>query len=112
MRHSTDHILTTHVGSLPRPHDLLDILKQRLDGKAVDDKAIADKLRQSVEEMVHKQVDAGIDIVADGEMSMSSPLVLQPGGSISADAGWALTKASPAIAAKLSPTKLLQKPVF
>ena len=69
MRHSTDHILTTHVGSLPRPHDLLDILKQRLDGKAVDDKAIADKLRQSVEEMVHKQVDAGIDIVADGEMS-------------------------------------------
>ena len=69
MRHSTKHILTTHVGSLPRPHDLLDILKQRLEGEAVDEKVFADKLRRSVEEMVHKQVDAGIDIVADGEMS-------------------------------------------
>ncbi len=69
MRYSTDRILTTHVGSLPRPHDLLDILKQRLDGEAVDEAAFNDKLRQSVEEMVGKQVEAGIDIVADGEMS-------------------------------------------
>ncbi|HEY5608990.1 MAG TPA: methionine synthase, partial [Alphaproteobacteria bacterium] len=69
MRHSTDRILATHVGSLPRPHDLLDLLKLRLDGKAVEEKAFADMLSQSVEEMVAKQVEAGIDIVADGEMS-------------------------------------------
>jgi len=69
MRHSTDRILTTHVGSLPRPHKLLDVLKQRLEGEEVDAKVFADLLRGSVEEMVHKQVEAGIDIVTDGEMS-------------------------------------------
>ena len=52
MKHSTDRILTTHVGSLPRPHDLLDMLKQRLDGAAVDQRAFANKLSQYVEEMV------------------------------------------------------------
>ncbi len=69
MRHSTDRILTTHVGSLPRPHDLLDVLKARLDGEAIDAAAFANRLQQSVADMVGKQVEAGIDIVADGEMS-------------------------------------------
>ena len=69
MKHSTDRILTTHVGSLPRPHDLLDMLKQRLDGAAVDESAFANKLSQYVEEMVAKQVEARIDVVTDGEMS-------------------------------------------
>lgn len=69
MRHSTDRILTTHVGSLPRPHDLLDIMKQRLDGEAVDEKVSSEQLSQTVEEMVKRQVEAGIDIVTDGEMS-------------------------------------------
>jgi len=69
MRHSIDRILTTHVGSLPRPHRLLDILKQRLEGSEVDETAFADLLCGSVEEMVGKQVEAGIDIVTDGEMS-------------------------------------------
>lgn len=69
MRHSTDRILTTHVGSLPRPHDLLDILKARLNGEPVDEMAFHDKLKQSVEDMVARQVEVSIDIVADGEMS-------------------------------------------
>jgi len=69
MKHSVDRILTTHVGSLPRPHRLLDILKQRLAGDQVDETAFADVLRSSVAEMVGKQVDAGIDVVTDGEMS-------------------------------------------
>ncbi|MDE2911400.1 MAG: epoxyalkane--coenzyme M transferase [Paracoccaceae bacterium] len=69
MRHSTDRILTTHVGSLPRPHDLLDLLKRRLEGGSVDETVFATRLSQAVDEMVGKQVDAGIDIVADGEMS-------------------------------------------
>ncbi|MEJ8570674.1 cobalamin-independent methionine synthase II family protein [Microbaculum marinum] len=69
MRHSTDRILTTHVGSLPRPHDLLDVLKARLDGKGVDEAAFQEKLKQSVDDMVGRQAEAGIDIVADGEMS-------------------------------------------
>lgn len=69
MRHSTERILTTHVGSLPRPHDLLDLLKKRLDGTGVDEDLYSNRLREAVAEMVGKQVEAGIDIVADGEMS-------------------------------------------
>ena len=69
MRYSTERILTTHVGSLPRPHPLLDVLKKQLDGEEVDEAGFTDLLRRSVDEMVQKQADAGIDIVTDGEMS-------------------------------------------
>lgn len=69
MKRSTDRILTTHVGSLPRPHNLLDLLKAGLDGEPVDQQAFASLLESSVADMVGKQVDAGIDIVTDGEMS-------------------------------------------
>ncbi|MEM6384495.1 MAG: cobalamin-independent methionine synthase II family protein [Pseudomonadota bacterium] len=69
MLRSTDHILTTHVGSLPRPHDLLDVLKARLDGEPVDQAAYDAKIADAVDRMVQQQVEAGIDIVADGEMS-------------------------------------------
>ncbi len=69
MKHSTDRILTTHVGSLPRPHDLLDIMKLRLDGEDIDEKLYEEKINSSVQDMVEKQVEAGIDIVTDGEMS-------------------------------------------
>ena len=69
MKHSSDRILTTHVGSLPRPHDLLDMLKARLGGEPVDAMSFSEKLSRSVAAMVGQQVDAGIDIVTDGEMS-------------------------------------------
>lgn len=69
MRNSADRILTTHVGSLPRPHDLLDMLKARLEGQQYDHDAFAERLRQSVDDMVRRQAEVGIDIVADGEMS-------------------------------------------
>ncbi len=69
MKHSTDRILTSHVGSLPRPHDLLDVLKARFDGEPVDEAAYDAKVADAVDRMVASQVAAGIDIVADGEMS-------------------------------------------
>ncbi len=69
MKTSTDRILTTHVGSLPRPHDLLDMLKEKLSGCGTDDAAFSARLSGAVEEMVGKQAEAGIDVVADGEMS-------------------------------------------
>src|SRR3954454_25162409 len=62
-------IRTTHVGSLPRPHDLLDLMKARLAGQAVDKAAYERRVRSAVEEAVRKQVECGIDIVADGEQS-------------------------------------------
>ncbi len=69
MTHSTDRILTTHVGSLPRPHDLLDMMKAKLSGQPYDEAAYDRRVRSAVAEIVKKQVETGIDVVADGEQS-------------------------------------------
>src|SRR5262245_13296675 len=66
---SKDRILVTHVGSLPRPSDLLDMMKARLSGGVYDEAAYEARLRSAVAEIVRRQIDCGIDIVADGEMS-------------------------------------------
>ena len=70
MKTSTDRILTTHVGSLPRSQAVTDVLFGREKGepKAQGDKVIAD----AVKEVVQKQVEAGVDLVSDGEMSKIS----------------------------------------
>src|SRR5215813_8988058 len=61
MRTSSDHILTSHAGSLPRPDDLIEAW-------GVNDEAgLAAKLRTSVSEVVRRQKDAGIDVPGDGE---------------------------------------------
>jgi len=62
-------IRTTHVGSLPRPHDLLDQMKARLAGQPYDRERYDSRVRRAVAECVRRQVDCGIDIVADGEQS-------------------------------------------
>jgi len=64
-----DRVQTTHVGSLPRPHALLDIMKRKYAGEAYDLGAFKRQLRSSVIEVVAKQVATGIDIVTDGEFS-------------------------------------------
>ena len=69
LQQNTDRIQTTHIGSLPRPHHLLDRLKAKLSGQAFDQKAFDAALRQAVADVVRKQVDCGIDIVTDGEFS-------------------------------------------
>src|SRR5262247_3896451 len=66
---SPDRILTTHVGSLPRPHDLLDLMKAKLAGASYDRAAYDDLVRRAVADVVRKQVECGIDIVCDGEQS-------------------------------------------
>ena len=70
MKTSTDRILTTHVGSLPRSQEVTDVLFGRETGqpKAQGDRVIAD----AVKEVVRKQVEAGVDVVSDGEMSKIS----------------------------------------
>jgi 5-methyltetrahydropteroyltriglutamate--homocysteine methyltransferase len=72
MKLSTDRILTTHVGSLPRPEDLFELMLARMDGKPVDEEAYAERVRQAVRDAVREQVAAGIDIVNDGEMGKPS----------------------------------------
>ena len=60
-------ILTTHVGSLPRPANLLDLMKASLAGKASP--GYEESVRQAVQDCVRMQAQSGIDIVADGEQS-------------------------------------------
>ncbi len=60
-------ILTTHVGSLPRPHALLDAMKAGLEGRPPS--GYERRVREAVAECVRKQVGLGIDIVSDGEQS-------------------------------------------
>jgi len=72
MKTSRDRILTTHVGSLPRPAAVVDLLEAR-DSRAGRAPADFDReIRSAVMEAVHRQVDIGIDIVSDGEMSKIS----------------------------------------
>ena len=93
MKRSTDRILTTHVGSLPRPADLLDAVEAREQGKPVDDKAHAARLRGAVGEIVRKQIELGIDIIDDGEFGKPSfvSYVNERLGGFSADTGPAPT---------------------
>jgi 5-methyltetrahydropteroyltriglutamate--homocysteine methyltransferase len=63
MRRSVDRILTTHVGSLPRPENLVAAYRS----EAPDSPALASVLRQSVNDIVRRQQEIGIDIVDDGE---------------------------------------------
>ena len=67
MRTSTDRILTTHVGSLPRSEELTDVLLRKDRGEADESGEFAKIIRDSVSEVVQSQVDAGIDIPSDGE---------------------------------------------
>jgi 5-methyltetrahydropteroyltriglutamate--homocysteine methyltransferase len=67
MKRSTERILTTHTGSLPRPRDLAALLEKLDAGTAPDPRAFEARVRQAVAEIVRMQVEAGVDIVNDGE---------------------------------------------
>jgi len=69
LQQNTDHIQTTHIGSLPRPHALLDLLKAKYAGQAYDETRLNSVLTQAVADCVRRQVDCGIEIVTDGEYS-------------------------------------------
>ena len=71
MKHSTDRILTTHVGSLIRPDALQDFLRAKQAGKPYDVAAYSKCLTGSVAEVVHKQAEVGIDVISDGEFGKS-----------------------------------------
>jgi 5-methyltetrahydropteroyltriglutamate--homocysteine methyltransferase len=64
-------ILTSHVGSLVRPDDLLAFVAKQQEGQPYDAKAYEECLRRSVADVVKKQVEAGVDIVSDGEYGKS-----------------------------------------
>ena len=68
MKQSTERILTTHVGSLPRPSDLLEMIQAKERGEAFDAAALSARVKGTVAEVVRRQAESGIDIIADGEM--------------------------------------------
>jgi 5-methyltetrahydropteroyltriglutamate--homocysteine methyltransferase len=69
--HSASRIHTTHVGSLIRPAELQQFIRPRQAGQPYDEQAYANCLRASVEAVVRRQIDAGIDVVSDGEFGKS-----------------------------------------
>jgi 5-methyltetrahydropteroyltriglutamate--homocysteine methyltransferase len=69
---SADRILTTHVGSLPRPPALVELLRRRERGEPYDVGAFEETLARAIVDVAQRQVAAGLDIVNDGEFSKPS----------------------------------------
>jgi 5-methyltetrahydropteroyltriglutamate--homocysteine methyltransferase len=69
MHQNSQRLLTTHVGSLPRPKDLLDLMKVKVTGAAPDPQLYVARIRSAVAECVRKQAETGIDILNDGEQA-------------------------------------------
>src|SRR5215831_13652075 len=69
MQRSTERILTTHVGSLARPHPLLELMKLQVVGQPYDQAEFARLAQAAVHNVVERQAAAGIDVVSDGEQS-------------------------------------------
>jgi len=69
IQQNSDRIQTTHIGSLPRPHAVLDLMKVKFAGEPFDQKLYDATVTKAVADSVRKQVECGIDIVTDGEVS-------------------------------------------
>ncbi len=68
MQRSTERILTTHTGSLPRPDDLVPLLYAQATGEPVDTGDLAARVRAAVAAVVREQTGVGLDVINDGEM--------------------------------------------
>jgi 5-methyltetrahydropteroyltriglutamate--homocysteine methyltransferase len=67
MKRSVDRILTTHTGSLPRPPDLIEMLRSADMGESVDEQSFQQRVREAVAETVKRQRESGLDVINDGE---------------------------------------------
>ena len=72
MKLSTERILTTHVGSLPRPQDVVDVLFAQDHGACYDAAKFEQVVAQGVRDAVSRQGESGVDVISDGEMSKIS----------------------------------------
>lgn len=72
MRHSTDKILTTHAGSLPRPQSLIALLNAKFSGENIAEEALAEAINAATRSSIARQMAAGIDVVNNGEMGRES----------------------------------------
>jgi 5-methyltetrahydropteroyltriglutamate--homocysteine methyltransferase len=69
---STERILSTHVGSLARPYDLLEMMREKEHGRPYDQVAFDARVRDAVCDVVREQAAAGLDVVTDGEQGKVS----------------------------------------
>src|SRR5215218_6563004 len=69
MKRSSDRILTTHTGSLPRPPDVIEMMRTKEAGEPFDRQAFDQRVHSAVAEVVRQQADAGVDVVSDGELA-------------------------------------------
>ncbi len=72
MRRSVQRVLTTHVGSLARPHDLLTTMREKEHDRPYDADLFAKQVSDAVADVVRRQLDAGLDVVTDGEQGKVS----------------------------------------
>ncbi|MBV9581389.1 MAG: cobalamin-independent methionine synthase II family protein [Chloroflexi bacterium] len=72
MQRSTQRILTTHAGSLPRPADLADLNAAKMRGDAYDDHARSARIPDAVTDVVRHQSEVGLDVINDGECSKTN----------------------------------------
>jgi len=72
MKRSDRRILTSHVGSLPRPDVLIELNRTKFAGEAYDSVAYAAALSAAVEEVCSKQAEIGIDVINDGEFGKTT----------------------------------------
>ncbi len=72
MKQSTERILTTHTGSLPRPDGLLPLIEQKESGALKDAKNFDAAVKAATTAIVRKQIECGVDIVNDGEVAKPS----------------------------------------
>jgi len=72
MKRSSGRILTSHVGSLPRPNPLLEINSAKFAGEPYDEQAYAERLSSAVDEVARQQAEIGIDVINDGEFGKTT----------------------------------------
>jgi 5-methyltetrahydropteroyltriglutamate--homocysteine methyltransferase len=72
MLRSSERILTTHAGSLPRPPELVRLLSRRFEGASIDDAELARVITQATQSIISAQIDSGIDIGNNGEVGRES----------------------------------------
>src|SRR5574341_433032 len=72
MKTSTNRILTTHVGSIPRPEGIRALLRARVSGQNIDAVQLAAHVTEAMTDVVRQQAEVGIDVISDGEMSKTS----------------------------------------
>src|SRR5687767_12503887 len=72
MKRSTERILTTHAGSLPRPDDLREMVTAKASGQPYDQDAFATRGKSAVGEVIQQQRQSGVDVLNDGEFGKSN----------------------------------------